>query len=92
MPACCGGKASAEIGRRLAGISTDAAASGEDIYPFDISSTGKPVFRAFAEARRKFGGKRVCIFDVDESPRTYDDILRGALALGHALKAGTRRG
>ena len=72
-------------------LSTVAAASGEDICPFDISSTGKPVFRAFAEARRKFGGKRVCIFDVDDSPRTYDDIMRGALALGHALKAGTRR-
>src|ERR1700740_2694838 len=66
--------------RRLT-LSTVAAASGEDVCPFDISSTGKPVFRAFAEARRKFGGKRVCIFDVDDSPRTYDDIMRGALAL-----------
>ena len=73
-------------------LATVAAASGEDVCPFDISSTGKSVFRGFVDARAKFGGKRVCIFDVDDSERTYDDILRGALALGHALKAGTRKG
>ncbi len=73
-------------------LSTIAAASGEDVCPFDISSTGRPVFRAFARARAKFGGPRVCIVDVDDSERTYDDIMRGALALGHALKAGTRAG
>ena len=73
-------------------LATVAAASGEDVCPFDISSTGKSVFRAFASARTKFGGRRVCIFDVDDSERTYDDIMRGALALGHALKAGTRKG
>ena len=73
-------------------LSTIAAASGEDVCPFDISTTHKSVFRAFAAARGKFGGKRVCIFDVDDSARTYDDIMRGALALGHALKQGTKRG
>jgi acyl-[acyl-carrier-protein]-phospholipid O-acyltransferase/long-chain-fatty-acid--[acyl-carrier-protein] ligase len=57
-----------------------------------MSSTAKPVFRAFAAARAKFGGKRVFVVDVDDSERTYDDIMRGALALGHALKAGTRSG
>ncbi len=73
-------------------LATVAAASGEDVCPFDISSTGKSVFRAFAAARSRFGGKRVCIIDVDDSERNYDDILRGALALGHALKAGTKKG
>ncbi|HWA92221.1 MAG TPA: AMP-binding protein [Rhizomicrobium sp.] len=73
-------------------LATVAAASGEDVCPFDISSTGKPVFRAFAQARARFGGQRVCIVDVDDSQRNYDDILRGALALGHALKSGTRKG
>ena len=73
-------------------LSTIAAASGEDVCPFDISTAHKSVFRAFAAARISFGGKRVCIFDVDDSPRTYDDIMRGALALGHALKSGTKRG
>ncbi len=73
-------------------LATVAAASGEDVCPFDISSTGKTVFRAFVSARARFGGRRVCIFDVDDSERTYDDIMRGALALGHALKDGTKKG
>jgi acyl-[acyl-carrier-protein]-phospholipid O-acyltransferase/long-chain-fatty-acid--[acyl-carrier-protein] ligase len=73
-------------------LATIAAASGEDVCPFDISNTGKPVFRAFAAARGKFGGKRVCIVDVDDSERNYDQIMQGALALGHALKAGTKAG
>jgi acyl-[acyl-carrier-protein]-phospholipid O-acyltransferase/long-chain-fatty-acid--[acyl-carrier-protein] ligase len=73
-------------------LSTIAAASGEDVCPFDIASADKSVFRAFATARSRFGGKRVCVVDVDDSPRSYDDIMRGALALGHALKAGTKYG
>lgn len=73
-------------------LSTIAAASGEDIVPFDMSSTRKSVFCAFAAARAKFGGKRVFLIDVDDSERTYDDIMLGALALGHALKAGTKVG
>jgi acyl-[acyl-carrier-protein]-phospholipid O-acyltransferase/long-chain-fatty-acid--[acyl-carrier-protein] ligase len=73
-------------------LATVAAASGEDVCPFDISTACKPVFRAFAAARSRFGGSRVCVFDVDDSPRTYDEIMRGALALGHALKGGTKKG
>jgi acyl-[acyl-carrier-protein]-phospholipid O-acyltransferase/long-chain-fatty-acid--[acyl-carrier-protein] ligase len=69
-----------------------AAASGEEIMPFDFDSTGRTVFSAFAHARHKFGGKRVCVIDVDESERTYDDIMRGTLALGSALRAGTKAG
>ena len=73
-------------------LSTVAAASGEDVCPLDMSSTSTSVFRAFTRARSKFGGKRVCIADVDDSERTYDDIMRGSLALGHALKVGTKAG
>jgi acyl-[acyl-carrier-protein]-phospholipid O-acyltransferase/long-chain-fatty-acid--[acyl-carrier-protein] ligase len=73
-------------------LATVAAASGEDIVPFDISHTDRPIFSAFARARAKFGGKRACIVDVDDSERTYDDIMRGALALGNALRTGTHRG
>src|ERR1700679_1011911 len=80
------------IGERRLTLATVAAASGEDICPFDTSSTGRSVFRAFADARARFGGKRVCVVDVDDGKRTFDDILRGALALGHALKAGTKKG
>jgi acyl-[acyl-carrier-protein]-phospholipid O-acyltransferase/long-chain-fatty-acid--[acyl-carrier-protein] ligase len=73
-------------------LATVAAASGEDVVPFDISEAHQPVFAGFADARRKFGGSRVCIVDVDDSERTYDDMMRGALALGHALKKGTKVG
>jgi acyl-[acyl-carrier-protein]-phospholipid O-acyltransferase/long-chain-fatty-acid--[acyl-carrier-protein] ligase len=73
-------------------LATVAAASGEEITPFDIYKTQKPVFHAFAEARAKFGGKKAAIVDVDERVLNYDDILRAALALGHALKKGTRSG
>jgi acyl-[acyl-carrier-protein]-phospholipid O-acyltransferase/long-chain-fatty-acid--[acyl-carrier-protein] ligase len=73
-------------------LATVAAASGEEIMPFDLAGTGRSVFSAFAAARHKFGGKRVCIIDVDDSERTYDDIMRGTLALGSALRAGTKAG
>ncbi len=73
-------------------LATVAAASGEDIMPFDVDNTGKSVFAAFAAARQKFDGERVCIVDVDDSERTYDDIMRGTLALGSALRAGTKSG
>ena len=66
-------------------LATVAAASGEDVVPFDIEDTGRPIFSAFARARSKFGGKRVCIVDVDDSERSYDDIMRASLALGHAM-------
>ena len=66
-------------------LATVAAASGEDCVPFDMSTTQRTVFSAFARARRKFGGKRVCLIDVDDSERTYDEIMRGTLALGSAL-------
>jgi acyl-[acyl-carrier-protein]-phospholipid O-acyltransferase/long-chain-fatty-acid--[acyl-carrier-protein] ligase len=73
-------------------LASVAAASGEEITPFDIYRTQKPVFHAFAEARAKFGGKKVAVVDVDERELNYDDMLRASLALGHALKKGTRSG
>lgn len=73
-------------------LASVAAASGEEITPFDVYRADKPIFHAFAEARAKFGGKRAAIVDVDERVLNYDDVLRAALALGHALKKGTHRG
>ncbi len=73
-------------------LASVAAASGEEITPFDIYRTQKPVFHAFAEARANFGGKKVAVVDVDERELNYDDMLRASLALGHALKKGTRSG
>src|SRR5512146_1735587 len=79
------------VGEIRVTLATVAAASGEDVVPFDISTTRQTVFSAFVAARSRFGGKRVCIIDVDDSERTYDDIMRASLALGNALRHGTQR-
>ncbi len=73
-------------------LATVAAASGEEIVPFDVDRAYKPVFRALTQARSRFGGKRAALVDGDERVLTYDEIVRASLALGHALKAGTRAG
>ncbi len=73
-------------------LATVAAASGEEIVPFEVDRAYKPVFRALTQARSKFGGKRAALVDGDERVLTYDEIVRASLALGHALKAGTRAG
>lgn len=73
-------------------LATLAAASGEEIVPFDISRARKTVFAALAEARKTFGGNRVAVIDGDERAVTYDELIRAALALGSALKRRTRPG
>ncbi len=71
-------------------VATVAAASGEELVPFDMVRTKKSLFQALADARTRYGGKRPIIVDGDERVLTYDDIVRAALALGHALKKGTK--
>lgn len=73
-------------------LATVAAASGEEIVPFDIREAHKSVFRALTDARNRFGGTRQILVDGDERVMTYDEIVRAALALGHALKKGTKPG
>ncbi|HEY8696573.1 MAG TPA: AMP-binding protein [Rhizomicrobium sp.] len=73
-------------------LATIAAASGEEIVPFDVLRAQKPVFRALMEARAEHGGAKPAIVDGDERVLTYDEIVRASLALGHALKKGTRPG
>lgn len=60
--------------------------------PFDIKNAESNVFTALIGSRKAYGGKRQIIVDGDESQRTYDEIVRGAFAIGAALKAGTRKG
>jgi acyl-[acyl-carrier-protein]-phospholipid O-acyltransferase / long-chain-fatty-acid--[acyl-carrier-protein] ligase len=71
-------------------IATVAAASGEDIIAFDMLRTKKSVFQGLTDARARNGGKRPIVIDGDDRVLTYDDIVRAALALGHALKKGTK--
>jgi acyl-[acyl-carrier-protein]-phospholipid O-acyltransferase/long-chain-fatty-acid--[acyl-carrier-protein] ligase len=73
-------------------VASVAAASGEDIAPLNIMQTKKTIFQALIDARSRYGGTRPAIVDSDERVLTYDEIVRAALALGHALKKGTSRG
>jgi acyl-[acyl-carrier-protein]-phospholipid O-acyltransferase/long-chain-fatty-acid--[acyl-carrier-protein] ligase len=73
-------------------VASVAAASGEEAVPFDVDATQKPVFHALIDARERFGGKRAALVDGDERVFSYDEIIRAALALGHALKKNTRQG
>jgi acyl-[acyl-carrier-protein]-phospholipid O-acyltransferase / long-chain-fatty-acid--[acyl-carrier-protein] ligase len=73
-------------------VATVAAASGEDIVPLDLIRARKSVFQALVDSRAEYGAKRSALVDGDERVLTYDDLLRASLALGHALKKGTRRG
>ena len=71
-------------------VATLAAASGEDIIAFDMVRTKKSIFQGLADARARYGGTRPIVVDGDERILTYDDIMRATLALGHALKKGTK--
>src|SRR5690349_8891736 len=73
-------------------LATVAAASGEEIVPFDIGRADTSIFGALLQARSDYGGKKAAVVDGDERVLTYDDLIRAALALGHALKKGTRPG
>ena len=85
-------KRAAPAGSNALSLATIAAASGEEIVPFDVLRAQKPVFRALMEARAEHGGAKPAIVDGDERVLTYDEIVRASLALGHALKKGTRPG
>src|ERR1700748_1006769 len=58
----------------------------------DTARWKQPVFQALIEARGRYAADRPAIVDGDERVMTYEEIIRGALALGHALKKGTRSG
>jgi len=73
-------------------VASIAAASGEETIPFDITRSQQPVLRALVEARSRFGPNRAALVDGDERVLSYEDIVRAALALGHALKRGTKSG
>ncbi len=60
--------------------------------PFDVRDADHTLFEAVVAARRQFGGSRPALMDGDGRTLTYDEILRGSFALGHALKKGTARG
>ena len=73
-------------------VASIAAASGEETVPLDMSRSHQPVFRALVEARSRYGSSQPALVDGDERVLSYEEIVRAALALGHALKRGTKPG
>jgi acyl-[acyl-carrier-protein]-phospholipid O-acyltransferase/long-chain-fatty-acid--[acyl-carrier-protein] ligase len=60
--------------------------------PYDPVQADRTILGALLDARRRFGGSRAILTDGDERTLTYQEIVRAAFALGHALKKGTERG
>jgi acyl-[acyl-carrier-protein]-phospholipid O-acyltransferase/long-chain-fatty-acid--[acyl-carrier-protein] ligase len=58
----------------------------------DSHRTQRRLFRALRDARQEYGGNKPILVDGDGRVLTYDEIIRAAFALGHALKRGTQRG
>jgi acyl-[acyl-carrier-protein]-phospholipid O-acyltransferase/long-chain-fatty-acid--[acyl-carrier-protein] ligase len=59
---------------------------------FDPRAARKSLFQALAEARRIHGGAKPALVDGDDRVLSYDTLLKGALALGHAFKRQTEAG
>lgn len=47
---------------------------------------------AVLRARNWYGAKRTCMHDVDGRELSYNDLVKGAFALGSALRRGTAKG
>jgi acyl-[acyl-carrier-protein]-phospholipid O-acyltransferase/long-chain-fatty-acid--[acyl-carrier-protein] ligase len=72
-----------------ADISANTHYRGADL---DLRRIRKSVFAALLQARGRFGGKRIAAIDADGRELSYDDLIKAAFALGHALKKGTEPG
>jgi acyl-[acyl-carrier-protein]-phospholipid O-acyltransferase/long-chain-fatty-acid--[acyl-carrier-protein] ligase len=64
----------------------------EALPTYDPSRARRSLFTALVEASRKYGPEQKILIDSDERALTYRELIRATLALGHALKAGTRSG
>jgi acyl-[acyl-carrier-protein]-phospholipid O-acyltransferase/long-chain-fatty-acid--[acyl-carrier-protein] ligase len=60
--------------------------------PFNAKLGRRTLMGGLLRARRWYGGSRVCIVDADDKTLTYNQLIRAAFELGHALKPGTRKG
>jgi acyl-[acyl-carrier-protein]-phospholipid O-acyltransferase/long-chain-fatty-acid--[acyl-carrier-protein] ligase len=64
----------------------------DTLPPYDPTRSRRTLFSALVDARAQFGRSYPIIVDGDERTMTYEELVRAALALGHALKAGTKKG
>ena len=60
--------------------------------PFRPQVAHRTIFQGLVDARNEFGGATPALVDGDDRVLSYDDLIRAAFALGHALKRGTRPG
>jgi len=60
--------------------------------PYDPTRARRTLFRALMDASGAFGADRAILVDGDERALTFRELTRASLALGHALKKGTRPG
>jgi acyl-[acyl-carrier-protein]-phospholipid O-acyltransferase/long-chain-fatty-acid--[acyl-carrier-protein] ligase len=60
--------------------------------PYDPTKARRTLFRALTDAGALFGSARTIVIDGDGRAFTYGELQLAALALGHALKKGTRKG
>src|SRR3954467_5507038 len=60
--------------------------------PFDPNWARHTLFQALLRARQEFGGGTPILVDGDGRELSYDQIIRAAFGLGHAVTRGTRRG
>ena len=58
---------------------------------FQPKRTRIDIFSAVLRARKEFGGAKTAIVDGDERELSYNEIIRGAFALGSAIKKQTKR-
>lgn len=60
--------------------------------PYQSSRTRIDLFSALFRAKREFGASKTILIDGDDRELSYTDVIRGALAVGSALRKGTRPG
>ena len=62
------------------------AAQASTRVPFDIKRTQRSLMSALLEARKRFGGKTIALWDADDRQLSYDEVVRASFALGSAMR------
>lgn len=59
---------------------------------FNENRIRKSVFEALLQSKSRYGGKKIAVVDADGRELSFNDLVKAAFALGHALKQGTQPG
>lgn len=80
------------IGASVAAALAQPTDGKSSLVPFKVERTHRSLISALLQARRRFGGKSVALWDADDRQLTYDELVRGAFALGSAMRKYAKRG